>query len=138
MTVTTPIAPPRMVEMHAPQTEEELEERLSRPDEATVDDLKALDGDFLVLGAGGKMGFSMSRLLRRALDDGGRKSTKVAAVSRFGGGVPDEFERAGVETIAADLLDDTALAKVPDAPNVLFLAGMKFGSSGDLSGTWAL
>jgi len=124
--------------MHAPQTEEELEERLSRPDEATVDDLKALDGDFLVLGAGGKMGFSMSRLLRRALDDGGRKSTKVVAVSRFVGGVPDEFERAGVETIAADLLDDTALAKMPDASNVLFLAGMKFGSSGDLSGTWAL
>jgi nucleoside-diphosphate-sugar epimerase len=84
------------------------------------------------------MGFSVAHLLRRALDGGGRTSTKVTAVSRFGGGVPEEFERARVETISVDLLDDAALAKLPDAPNVLYLAGMKFGSSGDPSGTWAL
>ena len=122
----------------APETEEELEERLSRPDDGTIADLRALEGEFLVLGAGGKMGFSVSHLLRRALDEGGRNGTKVTAVSRFGGGVPEEFERARVETISADLLDDAALSALPDAPNVLYLAGMKFGSSGDPSGTWAL
>ena len=126
------------VEAHAPQTEEELEERLSRPDEGTIEAVRRLEGDVLVLGAGGKMGFSASHLLRRALDEAGRTSTKVTAVSRFGGGTPPEFREARVETISADLLDDDALRRLPDAPNVLFLAGMKFGSSGDPSGTWAL
>lgn len=126
------------IEAHAPETEDELEERLARPDEATVRDMCALDGDFLVLGAGGKMGFSVAHLLRRALDEGGTSQRRVIAVSRFGGGVPGEFEKARVETVSADLLDERALRDLPDAPNVVFLAGMKFGSSGDLSGTWAL
>jgi nucleoside-diphosphate-sugar epimerase len=126
------------LEAHAPETEEELEERLSRPDAGTIAAVRQLEGDVLVLGAGGKMGFSAAHLLRRALDEGGRTSTRVIAVSRFGGGTPPEFQKARVETISADLLDEQALANLPDAPNVLFLAGMKFGSSGDPSGTWAL
>ena len=126
------------MEARAPETEEELEERLSRPDEGTVQAVRRLEGDVLVLGAGGKMGFSASHLLRRALDDAGKSSTRVIAVSRFGGGTPAEFKQARVETVSADLLDDAALTALPDAPNVLFLAGMKFGSSGDPSGTWAL
>ena len=128
----------RALEAHAPETEQELEERLSRPDAGTVEAVRQLDGDILVLGAGGKMGFSASHLLRRAVDEAGLASKRVIAVSRFGGGTPAEFQKARVETISADLLDERALKQLPDAPNVLFLAGMKFGSSGDPSGTWAL
>jgi nucleoside-diphosphate-sugar epimerase len=126
------------IERHAPANEEELAERLSRPNEGTVREVWGLEGDFLVLGAGGKMGFSVAHLLRRALDEGGQGGRRVVAVSRFGGGVPEEFKRARVETVSADLLDERALRELPEAPNVVFLAGMKFGSSGDLSGTWAL
>jgi nucleoside-diphosphate-sugar epimerase len=122
----------------APATEAELDERLSRPSQGVVDDLRRVDGDFLVLGAGGKMGLSLARMLRRALDAGGRRETRVTAVSRFGGGVPAGFEEARLEAIAADLLDDGALERLPGCPNVLYLAGMKFGSSGDPASTWAL
>ncbi len=133
--------PPLLVEQRdlaAPRDEAGLEERLSRPDEGTIATAARLDGDCLVLGAGGKMGLSISRMLRRALDAAGKQGTRVVAVSRFGGGAPAEFGKAGVETVAADLLADGALERLPDCPNVLFLAGMKFGSSGDLASTWAL
>jgi nucleoside-diphosphate-sugar epimerase len=125
-------------EDQVPPDEETLDERLSRPDTATVEALAALEGDFLVLGAGGKMGLSLSRMLRRALDEGGRRERTVTAVSRFGGGVAEGFQQAGLQTIGADLLADGALERLPDAANVLYLAGMKFGSSGEPSATWAL
>ena len=37
---------------------------------------------------------------------------------------------AGVETVACDLLDRDAVAALPDAPNVVFMAGQKFGTTG--------
>ena len=136
--MATLVAPVLEEELAPPQTEEELEERLSQPDAGTVEALTGLEGDFLVLGAGGKMGLSLTRMLRRALDEGGRQRDTVTAVSRFGGGTGEGFEKAGVETISADLLGNGALERLPDAANVLYLAGMKFGSSGDPSATWAL
>jgi len=132
------VAPVLGEDLGAPQSEEELEERLSQPDVATVEALAGLRGDFLVLGAGGKMGLSLTRMVRRALDEGGRRGDTVTAVSRFGDGAGDGFEKARVATVSADLLADGALERLPDAPNVLYLAGMKFGSSGDPSATWAL
>jgi nucleoside-diphosphate-sugar epimerase len=125
-------------DLAAPRDEADLEERLSRPDEGTIAAAARLEGDCLVLGAGGKMGLSVSRMLRRALDAAGKRETRVLAVSRFGGGAPAEFADAGVETTAVDLLADGALERLPDCPNVLYLAGMKFGSSGDPAATWAL
>ncbi len=121
-----------------PEDEAALEECLSRPDAATIAAVTAVPGDFLVLGAGGKMGLSLSRMLRRALDDGGRGRSRVLAVSRFGDGTAAGFEEAGVQTLPVDLLADGALERLPDVPNVLYLAGMKFGSSDDLDATWAL
>jgi nucleoside-diphosphate-sugar epimerase len=130
-----------------PRTEQELEEALSRPSAGAIETLARLEGDILVLGAGGKMGLSLASMAVRALRaadgaaDGGatipERSRRVIAVSRFHGGV-QQFHDAGVETISLDLLDDGALEALPDVGNVLFLAGMKFGSAGAQPMTWAM
>ena len=121
----------------APASEEELEELLSRPTPGVLSALEALPGDFVVMGAGGKMGPSLSRMLRRALDSLGR-GDRVIAVSRFSA---SEAERAlresAVETLRCDLFDRAAVAALPDAPNVVFMAGQKFGTSGSPAFTWA-
>src|SRR5688572_24384236 len=88
---------------HAPRTEAELEARLSEPDEETVAALRALDGDILVLGAGGKMGPTVARMARRALGDSPRR---VIAVSRFSDArAAASLEAHGVEVVRADLAD---------------------------------
>src|SRR5690348_1087496 len=95
----------------------QLDDLLSTPTDCVVETLRGLDGDFIVLGAAGKMGPSLSRMIRRGLDAVGRKS-RVIAVSRFSGaGAEDEFRRHGVEPIKADLLDPKQLEALPDAPN---------------------
>jgi nucleoside-diphosphate-sugar epimerase len=76
-------------------------------------------------------------MARRALDAAGDSTSRVVAVSRFHAGT-HPFHAAGVETIEVDLLDDGALGSLPDAPHVLYLAGMKFGSSGAQPMTWAM
>jgi nucleoside-diphosphate-sugar epimerase len=117
-----------------------LEELLSEPHEYVIDTVRQLvDGDFIVLGAAGKMGPTLSRMLRRALDLAGRKSTRVMAVSRFSS--PDSqrpFLDHAIETAKADLLNPDHLAALPDATNVIYMAGMKFGSTGQEALTWAM
>jgi nucleoside-diphosphate-sugar epimerase len=114
-----------------------LEEALSVPTPADVAAMGALAGDLLILGVSGKMGPSLARLARRASDDAGVRR-RVIGVARFSAsGVRDLLERAGVETVAADLLDRDALASLPDTPNVVYMAGQKFGTSGDQPRTWA-
>ncbi|HEV2401052.1 MAG TPA: NAD-dependent epimerase/dehydratase family protein [Candidatus Sulfotelmatobacter sp.] len=120
------------------KTIEELEEQLSRPTDADIAALAKLDGDLLILGAGGKMGPSLSRLARRAADQAG-VAKKIIAVSRFA----DESSRArfsahNVETIACDLLEPGGLEKLPDVPNVIFMAARKFGTTGAEHMTWAM
>jgi nucleoside-diphosphate-sugar epimerase len=123
----------------APGSDEQLDEYLSRPSARVVEALRATEGDLLVLGAGGKMGWSLAAMARRAFDAGGGAGRRVIAVSRFEApGSTGPFERAGIETMPADLLADGALDALPEAANVLFLAGMKFGSSGNLPATWAM
>jgi len=120
------------------KTESELEELLSRPDEATVKAMSTLDGDLLILGVGGKMGPSLARLARRAIDQAGVKK-QVVAVARFTNTeLPAALGAQGIETIACDLLDRTALDKLPDIPNIVFMAARKFGTSGEEHLTWAM
>jgi nucleoside-diphosphate-sugar epimerase len=120
------------------RTIEELEEQLSRPTEADVLALAKLDGDLLILGAGGKMGPSLSRLARRAADQAGA-SKRIIAVSRFADeGSRRQFSVHHIETIACDLLEPGALAKLPDAKNVIFMAARKFGTTGAEHLTWAM
>lgn len=130
------VASPALAAMPPPSSEAELEDSLSRPTPGVIETLAELDGDLLVLGAGGKMGLSLASMAARALRAAGAER-RVIAVSRFGGGT-QAFEAAGVDTISADLLADGALEALPDAPNILYLAGMKFGSSGAQPATWAM
>ncbi|WP_328909019.1 epimerase [Streptomyces sp. NBC_00234] len=117
-----------------------LEERLATPSPALIADLGRLEGDLLVLGAGGKMGPSLCRLARRALDAAGRADVTVYAVSRWSDkAAADDLEAAGVRTVAFDLMDPGAdLAALPDAGNVVFMVGAKFGSAGAPSQAWAV
>ena len=118
----------------APTTELELDALLSAPDEHTIRALSSLSGDVLILGAGGKMGPTVARMARRAIADGSRR---VIAVSRFTDeAAASALNAHGVATIRADLADPAAVAALPDAPNVLWMAGQKFGSTGDPVGTW--
>ena len=124
--------------MKSIQSVEQLEERLSEPTEPVVESLRRLSGDILLLGAAGKIGPSLARMARRASDLAG-SSRRVIAVSRFSH--PDDeaaFQTRGIETIRCDLLDETAVARLPAAPNVIFLAGLKFGSSERAADTWAV
>ena len=121
-----------------PRSEEELEALLAAPTTETIEAAARLDGELLVLGAGGKMGPSLGALAKRSIDEAG-VSHRVICVSRFSSpDVPERLRRLGIEAIVADLLDRDALRRLPDAPNVVHLAGMKFGTSGAPADTWAL
>jgi len=120
------------------ETEEQLEEVLTTPAPAVVESLRSIEGDLIVLGVAGKMGPTLARLARRALDQAGRQS-QVIGVARFSDPrVRDGLEAGGVRTIAADLLDPGALAALPEVANVVYLAARKFGSTGDEPYTWAM
>ncbi|MEW6238329.1 MAG: epimerase [Candidatus Omnitrophota bacterium] len=120
------------------ETEEELEEILSRPDAGVIDALSRLDGDLILLGAGGKMGPTLALMARRAFVAAGTDK-RVIGVSRFSEpGLRERLERNGVETIAGDLLDREFLGQLPEARNVIFMAGRKFGSTGQEWLTWAM
>ncbi|NUT39140.1 MAG: NAD(P)-dependent oxidoreductase [Thermoactinospora sp.] len=109
----------------------ELEERLAEPSAALTADLAELDGDLLILGAGGKLGPSLVRLALRA----GAKN--VIAVSRFSEpGLADALTDEGATVVRADVADERALRDLPDAKNVVFLVGAKFGTSGREHATW--
>jgi len=112
----------------------ELERLLSEPTAVTREVLAATDGDIVVLGAGGKMGPTLAMMLRQAAPD-----KRIYAVSRFSDAeAKARLEAQGVETITADLLDESLYASLPDVPNVFFLAGMKFGATGQQPLTWAM
>ena len=118
---------------------EELESELSRPTEGVLNTLRAIDGDVMVLGAGGKMGPTLSRMLRRGLDQIELASRRVIAVSRFSSEIAMKgLNQYGVETISCDLLNREAVEKLPDAPNIIFMAGQKFGTSNEPERTWAM
>ena len=111
-----------------------LEDILSEPTEATKKIVAGLAGDIVVLGAGGKMGPTLAMMLKKA-----SPGKRIYAVSRFSDkAVRSRIGQAQVETIEADLLDESHYRKLPDVENVFYLAGMKFGSTGNQPLTWAL
>ncbi len=120
------------------QSEAELEDRLSTPSAEDVAFFRELEGDLLVIGVAGKMGPSLAQRAVRA----GRAAgvpRRIIGVSRFSTpSVELLLQRAGVETLRADLQDAGAVSALPDARNVIFMAGRKFGSTGAESLTWAM
>jgi nucleoside-diphosphate-sugar epimerase len=111
-----------------------LDELLCRPSQALIDDLGKVDGDIMILGVAGKMGPTLAGLAKAALP--GRR---VVGVARFSDAAAKAWlDARGIETIGCDLLDEAAIKALPKAPNVIFMAGRKFGAEGDLSLTWAM
>jgi nucleoside-diphosphate-sugar epimerase len=116
----------------------QLEQMLSEPTAGLIEMFRKIPGDVLVLGAAGKMGPTLTRMAKRASDAAGSKR-RVIAVSRFSNPIEKtQLESAGVQTIQADLLDQQQLDALPDAPNVIYMAGMKFGATGNEPLTWAM
>jgi len=117
--------------------EAQLEDMLSEPTEAAVRGM-ACEGDLLVLGVAGKMGPTLARMARRASDAAGVRR-RIVGVSRFSTpGAEAALHAHGIETIRGELLDEALVASLPDAPNIIAMAGMKFGASAAPSLTWAL
>lgn len=114
--------------------EDALEEFMTRPTDILVEEMAAIEGDLIVLGVGGKMGPTLARMAKRASPD-----RRVIGVARFSDPeVAEKLESWGIETISCDLLDRAAVEDLPKAPNVVFMAGRKFGTSGNLPLTWAM
>jgi nucleoside-diphosphate-sugar epimerase len=113
---------------------EHLEDVMTTPSAALVEDLARVPGDLIVLGVGGKMGPTLARLAKRAAP-----AKRIVGVARFSEpGLRAALERHGVECLRADLLDRDAVARLPKLPNVVFMAGRKFGSTGAEHLTWAM
>ena len=107
---------------------------MTEPTPALVDDLARVPGDILVLGAAGKMGPTLARMAKRAAP-----GKRVVGVARFTDpAARAALDAAGVETIACDLLDRSAVAALPKLDNVVFMAAMKFGATGNPALTWAM
>lgn len=113
---------------------EQLEDCMSTPSPALVAALGRVAGDIMVLGVGGKMGPTLARLAKRAAPD-----KRIIGVARFSAtGLRARLQAQGIECIQADLLSRTALAALPDVENIIFMAGRKFGSTGNEWLTWAM
>src|SRR5262245_33052702 len=113
---------------------EQLEEVLSRPQDALRRDLDRLDGDIMVVGVGGKVGPTLARMAKRAAPE-----KRVIGVARFSDAdVRRRLESWGVETLSCDLLDRDAVERLPRPQNVIYMAGKKFGTAGSEPGTWAM
>ena len=111
-----------------------LEEFMTRPSPALAADLARAPGDILILGVGGKMGPTLARMAKRAVPE-----RRVIGVARFSEkGLREKLEAQGVECIACDLLERAALERLPHAPNLVFMAGHKFGAAGNTAFTWAM
>ena len=105
-----------------------LDDFLTLPSQVLVDELATVEGDLMILGVAGKMGPTLARLAqaRDAVAARHRRRPLQRRRRCATGSTPQ-----GVETIACDLLDRAAIAALPDAPNVIFVAGHKFGASGN-------
>ena len=117
---------------------EQLDELLTRPTLGLVGSLRRVPGDIVILGVAGKMGVTLARQAQRA-SELAKTKRRIVGVARFSKPAEREkLESWGIETVTGDLLDEKVLASLPDAPNVIYMAGMKFGATGNESLTWAM
>jgi nucleoside-diphosphate-sugar epimerase len=97
-----------------------------------------IKGNILVLGAAGKMGPSLCVLAARAIEKAGT-DCRITAVSRFSDPETRGYlENNGIHCHTADLLDKGQLGALPDAENIIYMAGKKFGTKGAEYLTWAM
>ena len=111
------------------ETDEQLWDSMTTPTTALREFAAQLDGDVMVMGAAGKMGVELTATLRRADREAGVRRT-VHAASRFSD--PDArrtLRETGARIHQGDFTDAEFLNALPDVPNIVFMAGMKFGTS---------
>src|SRR3954462_13478316 len=124
--------PPSIVDV------EQLEALLSEPPVYVVDAMRNLDCDLLILGVAGKMGPTLAMMARRA-SIGAGPPRRVIGVARFSDPSQQQsLEAAGIETLRCDLLNEREILRLPDASNIVYMAGRKFGSAGLESLTWSM
>jgi len=117
---------------------EAVYKKLLQPSDDLVADIAKIEGDIIILGVGGKMGPGLARAAKQAVDKAGINK-KIIGVARFTEtGLQEELNREGIETYKADLLNDSELQALPNIKNVLYLAGVKFGTQGNQPFTWAM
>jgi nucleoside-diphosphate-sugar epimerase len=116
---------------------DELEDRLTTPTPGVVDAMRSLDGDILILGVGGKMGPTLARLALRASEAAGVERKVIGVSSYMQPGLHEHLESLGITPFKVDMLEPGVLEALPDCPNVLYLCGRKFGSTGAEWATWA-
>jgi hypothetical protein len=119
------------------ESEEVLDDILCRIRPELIEFSHSIKSPLLILGAGGKMGPTLAWLARRAIDAAGI-DVKVIAIDLF----PDEttrhwLEAHGVRTIKCDLMERKNLETLPDSENVIYMVGMKFGTTQNPAPTWA-
>lgn len=120
------------------ESESDLDARLTEPTPALVEFIPQIRSPLVLIGAGGKMGPSLAVLARRAAQAAGH-DLRIIAVSRFTNPASAQWlEDRGVEVHRADVLDPTAVAPLPDSPNVFYLVGLKFGTAQNPAATWAM
>ncbi len=120
------------------QNVEQLDDLLSKPPAYLIEAMSRIEGDLIILGVGGKMGPTLANMARIASEKAG-DSRKIIGVSRFSNeDLQEKLNSWGIETIAADLLDEKVYDKLPDAANVMVMTGVKFGTTGNQSLTWAM
>lgn len=119
------------------ESEAQLEAALAMPSAQLINDLARDSGDLVILGAGGKMGPTLAMLARKAFDAAGREADEVYAVSRFGDtAIRERLENARVRVIPFDLIENDDFSALPDAANVIFMVGAKFGATTNASWAW--
>ena len=116
------------------EDEAHLEDLLSTPSQALIDDLSRLDGDIIVLGVAGKVGPTLARMAKRAAP-----GKRIVGVARFSeADLAEQMQSWGIETIRCDLLEPESVARLPKLANVVYMAGKKFGTDSDPSFAWAM
>ena len=127
--------------MHTPlpdaiETVAQLEDIMTRPSPRLVEAMRSLAGDIVIIGVGGKMGPTLAKLAARAIEASGVARNVTAASTFSQPGMREELESYGIATHKADLLAPGAVDALPEAENVVYMVGRKFGSTGAEWDTW--
>lgn len=119
-------------------TEEKLNTLLTVPSDALTEDIAKIQGDIMVLGAGGKMGPTLCILAKNAAKKAGIDKRILAVFRGTDTAATQLMRENGVEVIHMDLLDKKSLESLPDVENIIYMAGRKFGTSGNEWLTWGM
>lgn len=111
----------------------QLREFMSTPTDGVIECVKKVRGDILILGGSGKMGPELTEMIIRADAIAGITRT-LSVASTFSNPAlktADLLAELGVNVFKGELTDTEFLDSLPDAENVIYMPGFKFGSAGN-------